>query len=363
MKDYRNFEAVEFAQDDQFFKWVKHPALYPELDRFWRRWIDENPDRSNEVEEARKMIIAILDEGEAVHVSSRQDAVLTRIRQSIGEQPIPKKEVPWKRIMKIAAALVVVLSVGLYYFIKESAPSTLSNSGWEGEMFIKEINNGQTPKTIFLGDGSSIVLQPNSILQYPKTFDNTRREVVLIGEGFFEVSKDANRPFLVYADKVLTKVLGTSFTIRAYAGEKDVLVKVRTGKVSVVQRSRQEITSDTELSSEGVLLTPNQQVVFEKEASRFVKSLVKEPQILNSLGSGDFTFEDTPVNDVFTLLEGAYGVNIVYDEELMRECLINGSLEEMTLYDKLRLICKSINATYELVDSHVVISGHGCKDQ
>jgi len=64
---------------------------------------------------------------------------------------------------------------------------------------------------------------------------------------------------------------------------------------------------------------------------------------------------------VFSRLEKAYGVDIVYDEEALSSCYLNASLDSLSFHDKLRLISKGINATYEILDGHVIISGDGCR--
>src|SRR5690606_37260897 len=80
--------------------------------------------------------------------------------------------------------------------------------------FFKEVVNTERPfKYVQLPDGSSVVLHRNSTLKYPQTFDSTKREVYLIGEAFFEITKNAEQPFFVYAGEVIAKVHGTSFSV------------------------------------------------------------------------------------------------------------------------------------------------------
>ena len=87
-----------------------------------------------------------------------------------------------------------------------------------------------------LQDGSTVILEPGGEFRYNEKFLNPR-EVYLSGDAFFEVTKDASRPFLVYANEITTKVLGTSFRIKANQGEKEIVVAVKTGKVSVMANS------------------------------------------------------------------------------------------------------------------------------
>jgi len=76
-------------------------------------------------------------------------------------------------------------------------------------------------------------LAPKSKITYPENFENDRRLVILSGEATFDISKDPTKPFLVMANEVTTKVLGTRFNVKAFEEMKDVVVSVQEGKVSV----------------------------------------------------------------------------------------------------------------------------------
>ena len=107
---------------------------------------------------------------------------------------------------------------------------------------------------------------------------------------------------------------------------------------------------------------PNQQVVYERIPMKMTKSLVENPTVLIPLAKQSFEFEDAPIKEVFTAIEEAYGVEIVFDEEALSSCYLNASLDDVPLYDKLKLICRGINTTYEIMDSHIIIYGKGCHE-
>ena len=93
------------------------------------------------------------------------------------------------------------------------------------------------------------------------------------------------------------------------------------------------------------------------------KSLVENPSVLIPLPRREFEFSDAPIKDVFYAIEQAYGVDIVFDEEALSSCYLNASLTDVPLYDKLKLICRGINTTYEIIDSHIIIYGKGCSEE
>jgi len=104
-------------------------------------------------------------------------------------------------------------------------------------------------------------------------------------------------------------------------------------------------------------------VVFEKSAMKMTKSLVENPAVVTPPRRRNFEFVDTPIGEVFRSIEEAYGVQIVFDEEILASCYLNASLDDVPLYDKLKLICKGINASYEIIDSHIIIYGTGCREE
>jgi transmembrane sensor len=361
MKQYLTFNAADFAQDEEFLKWVKYPECYPLLRERWLKFMRENPQKREEIEEARLMILAVVKEKQFIPDERTHREVWNRVQESIGEmEDAPERVMLWQRWYSKAAVVLMILGVGWFLLrLPESAPQLADAQMEEAVPLEKYINNAALPKTIVLSDGTSIVLQPYSVLEYPQTFKSDVREVYLTGEGFFEVKRDVNRPFMVHAHDIVTRVLGTSFTVRNYEGEKNVLVQVKTGKVSVF-KEKKKFTEDGNV--EGVVLMPNQQVVYERDEMKMTKSLVENPSVLIPLVKQEFEFTDTPVREVFRIIEEAYGVDIVYDEEVLANCYLNASLDDVPLYDKLKLICKGINTTYEIIDSHIIIYGKGCGD-
>lgn len=360
MKHYRGYTAEEFASDDDFIRWVTAGHDHPSLDAFWKAWTVENPDRADEVEEARLMIRAVLEERQFMPDQHKQDLVWQRIRQTAQLKGPQARQISlWSHWYNRAAVIAAIVGLGwaAWYWqaqpvSQEAAPLAMRDA------MRQETNTTDLPITIWLEDKSFVVLQPQSKLEYPVHFEKGSREVYLEGEAFFQVQKDPERPFVVHAHEIVTRVLGTSFTVRNFAGEKDVKVQVKSGKVSVLKEQGDSATDRDAV--EGVILTPNQQVVYERREMKMTKSLVENPRVLTPIAKQEFEYADAPVADVFRAVEEAYGVDIVFDEQVLANCHLNASLTDVSLYDKLKLICKGINATYEVIDSHIVIYGKGC---
>ena len=187
------------------------------------------------------------------------------------------------------------------------------------------------------------------------------RDVYLLGEAFFTVTKNPSRPFRVFANEIVTKVLGTSFVVRSFKKDSTIKVAVKSGKVSVYSPSAiKETTIPNRLS--GIILTPNQELVYQKENQKFQKVLQEDPlMIVPEVADKSLLYEEASLNQVFDRLGKNYGINIVFDSELLKKCTITADLRTVPFYEKLDLICKAIGASYEEIDGQIVIQANGCK--
>lgn len=355
----KEFTVEELVLDDYFRKWVQ--GQLPEEDTYWETWLAEVPGRVELVDQAKFVLEAFRMEHEILN-ERRMRGNVQKIMTGIEKRDETEKSAfifhGWK--IAAAAALVAVL----FWFFAQRNESTPYNVMVEasGIKTIEKINNADTPLTISLSDGSSITLQPGSKLSYPEAFDRDKREVILSGEGFFDIARDSQRPFQVYANEIVTRVLGTSFHIRAYEQDADIRVKVVTGKVSVLTTKALTRTHGS-IPAEGLILTPNQMAIYARVPEKLTRTLVENPGIIKSSTkrSSDYNFEDTPVPQVFRALEEGYGVPIVYNAEQLAGCTVTAPLENENLYEKLDMICKVLRASYEIVDAQVVITSKGCQ--
>jgi ferric-dicitrate binding protein FerR (iron transport regulator) len=369
MEKYKDFQAIDFVQDDYFLKWVKNTGEDESIDEYWRDWLLRNPEKREIVEEAKRLILTVEKERQFIIPEQQQRLLWDRIDQSIDEIKTEelkekKKRGPvWLSWYSVAATIALV-SIAFAYLFQIATKDKTGDEDFTSLKtdLVQYRNDGQKANVLVLHDGSTVTLQPKSVLYYPESFSGDQREVHLSGEAFFNVVKDSQKPFFVKTNALTTQVLGTSFNVRAYKSEKNILVSVRSGKVSVFTNPEIKGTDKDHIASEGTVLLPNQQAIFERKEAHLFKSLVEEPVLLApSVLKNDFQFTDAPIKEVFSLLEEAYGVDIVYEEETFSGCYLNASLSSVSsLYDKLRIICKAIKAEYQILDAHIIISGKGC---
>ena len=127
---------------------------------------------------------------------------------------------------KIAASIVGLIIIGglVKYIVNDN------NKTKQG---LVEVITTDSVKVFYLSDKTRISLNKNSRFTYPENFIDSLRIVTLVGEAFFEVTPNREKPFLVHAYQTETRVLGTSFNIKANEEEDDIQITVVTGKVQV----------------------------------------------------------------------------------------------------------------------------------
>jgi len=262
-----------------------------------------------------------------------------------------------------AAAIVTGLVICGWTFLFTS-PKTFSYEQSRQQYKLSEyVNNTAAPQRITLEDGSYVVLQPASKIAYSQHANGDKREVYLEGAAFFQVTRKPNQPFYVYTNELVTKVLGTSFDVRAFPYDNTTKVVVHTGKVTVYQRKNNQ--TEQELArSNATIITPNQQVLFNRHLTNITKSISEQPQLIYNSSTkinGQVIFTDAAASDVLMAIQKFYGITIVFDEELLSHCSFTGTFTNESFFERVSLVCKAIEATYEQADGQVIITGHDCE--
>ena len=186
MNRYLTHTAEDLACDDDFLRWVKYPDRYPQLDAFWRRWLDDYPEKRELVAEARCLVLAVLADDEFLPRETKQGEIWQKIRLTSGLKASSQGISTWKHWYTRAAIVVICLSFAWYVNRdnkREERPELKSESA--EAQFVRHVNNAESPNTIVLSDGSSIIMQPQSVLEYPEVFAQDLREVRLTGQAFF----------------------------------------------------------------------------------------------------------------------------------------------------------------------------------
>lgn len=189
-----------------------------------------------------------------------------------------------------------------------------------------------------LSDGSRVWLNAESTLRYPEKFAAGKREVELEGEGYFEVQPDSTAPFYINAQGLKTVVLGTSFNLKAYPNEPEVITTLVEGKI------RQE--------SEGVhavSLTPNTQSVYNPQEEHLQTSPVNPAEAL-AWKNGRFIFKDRPLEEIFRELGRWYRLEEVeyVPSELRNMCFYLNTERYENIQAVLDKLAKTKTLSFEI---------------
>ncbi len=263
----------------------------------------------------------------------------------------------------VAASVICILAIaGAVIWIRQPHHSPLTQDVPKvANLLVRQdldrVNQTDRSQTVYLVDGTRVILQPGSGIRHAAFLQKDKREVYLEGNAYFDVAKDARRPFYVYSGDVVVRVLGTSFKVTTDKENGDITVLVTTGKVAVTRK--------TAPLPQPLILTTNQ-IAFYKGHSRDLIQLKAEkkdltPDIIPIAPAISFNFDETPVIDIFQTLENAYGIPFHYDKATFSNCVLTTSMGDESLEDKIRIICEAIGATYELKEDGVFLEGKPCK--
>lgn len=195
---------------------------------------------------------------------------------------------------------------------------------------------------IQLPDHSVVVLHKGSTLQAI-----SNRQVRLSGEAYFEITHNKDTPFVIYAGNVKTTVLGTSFDIRAWPGEKKVTVSVTSGKVRVEEGQRVL-----------ALLTANQQVSYNAENNDTKQDNVDAAQLVAKWAPKDLVFKGQDLQTIMDILSRRYDKKIIItDPELTTTQVVSSFDAAEPLDSILSIICTmNKNTTYRHEGDQIIIS-------
>nr|WP_068888140.1 FecR domain-containing protein [Pedobacter panaciterrae] len=209
---------------------------------YWENYIKAHPEQETVIAEAKRLYVIL--SGNKKPLNKQVDLLKNSIEPQSEVNIIPvRKNYMW---LKIAAAILVIVGIGVIY--KNNLKEPLPNASLITHFSTK----GGEKKKITLPDGSMVLLNARSVLTVDKNFNDKNREVNLVGEAFFDVTHNKNRPFKVHTEDFDINVLGTSFNVKIYPGEatsETVLIKgliVMEGKgtkgSSITLRPSQKVT-------------------------------------------------------------------------------------------------------------------------
>jgi len=359
---FQNYNLLDFVLDDDFNKWVLSPDTDDDL--FWISWISNNPDKESMIDDAKEIILSFKVSDPQIsdrEVRSIVNDTIAKINAGVktGNEEITMPDKSKGRLYWLTgiAASLIIGTFCLFFYLKKPDKSIYQQLITSNTAALTEqYNNTGNPVIIKLDDGSYVTLQNKSRLSFPKTFKNkNNREVYLNGAAFFSIAKNPKKPFLVYANGIVTKVLGTKFKVNSFDTDKKTIVEVLSGIVSVNSFNLKNAKPEKNNNKDsGVILTRNQKAIYGTDSRQLEASIIENPMLADSTINLHFT--DTSIKQVLTSIKHLYGIEIIYDEKMVTGKTITADLTNTTMYQKLDVVCKILNCHYEIIDRNIYIN-------
>ena len=212
----------------------------------------------------------------------------------------------------------------------------------------EETNTLIIPKGAFyhliFSDGTKVWLNSDSKITYPLVFSGNARKVILTGEAYFEVAKDAKKPFTVQFMSSSVTVLGTSFNIRAYPEEKQSQATLAEGSVRIYS------------PGSSMLLKPGEQAEVNALSGEMVKREV-EVKSFTSWKDGRFVFEQQPLEDIMRTLERWYDIRVIFKDEGAKRISLSGNMKRYGDFSQvMKMLQMTGDVRFELHGNDVYIT-------
>jgi len=199
--------------------------------------------------------------------------------------------------------------------------------------------------SLILPDNTKVSLNSGTELTYPDRFTGKTREVKVNGEAFFEVAKDTKKPFIIEADKLTIKVLGTSFNLKAYSTDTTSVLSLVSGSVEYKIKG----------SDNSYTLSKNEQIIFSKNTGKVVVKRF-DPEYHIAWKDGNLAFAKTSLGELCKMLERRFGYTIIIENQQLNNLVLTGIfVNNENIFQILDAIKLNTNLTYHFDNEAIVL--------
>lgn len=357
----------KYIEDPDFIEWVFKPN--PEVQAHFARYMKEHPEEKNNLLKLRKELRLLSFPPEMIS-GERKDQLFKTTLAGMLQSRKQKRVIKFPiSVLKYAAIAILFLAIGTLVVINQPRKSIdlkltedlfLKNANQNPTLFLADgsrhaisedevlidftdpqkisangliINSvGQKDgnpdvlvvpfgkkANVKLSDGSRIWVNAGSRIIFPNSFSGKNREIYLVGEAYFEVTHDQNKPFRVKTSTVTIQVLGTSFNVSSYPDDNFVSAVLKEGKIRIEENDVGFLSSPVELS-------PNQMAVFKKDGNG-IKVSKTNPEFYTVWKDGLLKFENAEINSLIIKVERFYNISIALKNPTVGKERITGKLD------------------------------------
>jgi transmembrane sensor len=371
-------DFLRYFENEKFIHWIYNPD--PEINEFWDDWFRNHPEEKKEAEFARLILLQLRsreDKVESEEIKALYSGIAGKLVNSKPGNKTLRFFVP---LMRYAAVALILLSLGVLVknylsqnkhdnreqFITvaqgnssdaqliladgrkidlNSKESSVEYSA-KGNIVInqKDTIDGRSQSmksgmnqliipygknsSIRLPDGTMAYLNAGSKLMYPTVSDGKTREVILSGEGYFEVAHNPEQPFVVKINDLRVVALGTIFNISAYSDDKIIETVLVQGRVVLRDKS-------SSLFKKDFVLKPNDLATFDRQTLATTSRQVDAEQYV-TWHKGVLNFQSAELKDIIIKVERYYNIKVLLENPKLGTRSITGKL--MLKEDKERVL-------------------------
>ncbi len=301
------------------------------------QWLDVAPENRQYFDDLKRLWSKSADALPLEYsgsVSVDTDAAWATVKKRIhAPKPLTIKWLSMDNILKVAAAVLFLISAFLF-FIEKNKPIE--------QNYMAET----TIKTETLLDGSVITLNKKSSVS--TTFSKKERRVKMVGEAYFAVAHDTEKPFVIEVKTLEVKVVGTAFNVDNLSQPNKVIVVVEEGIVEVLGQK------------ETLRLTKGQKAVYDILTSTFDKTTNVDKNV-TAYKTGRLDFENKKLKDVVEKINKLFGYDIEIASPALENCEITTVYEgqDLEFFFK-EIIGESIKIEVEKQGDRIILRGKGC---
>lgn len=245
------------------------------------------------------------------------------------------RQLTFYKIYSIAASVLLLVGIAAaFYYTPEKVPAV--------QMYVAS-SGIQNMQTVYLADGSVVKMGPASKLTYPEEFASGKRVVELSGQAFFEVAKDADRPFVVKSKGLEVTALGTAFEVFSYDQEEKMESVLLNGRIQVDMFGEPASGKP----SRTVYLTPDKKLTFTKSSQEVTVETVDADKYTAWRHTGMLCFENEPLSVILPRLEKWYGRKIYCRKDVLEKYRFTFKVRDESLERILYMFRESSPLRYE----------------
>lgn len=268
------------------------------------------------------------------------DKALGTLTENIQHSDRQHKRKIYLQWVRYAAIFIGAIAVAWFFLVQSH--SKKSTEAW----LIAAVKHTDSSKLVVLNDGTRVWLNSNSTISYPRVFSNDTRTISLEGEAYFDVTHDTSRPFIIHASGINIKVLGTSFNVKAYPGERQAEAVLVRGKIAI---------DDSEGNNLAVL-APGQIARFEKDNHKLSVQSVNT-DAYTSWRNGQITLTAASLKTIVQKLSELYQVRFSIDPSLTDTTAYNFTFSKRKpVMEVMDMLCFVAPIRYQMQDKEVLIT-------